>query len=36
MLIIGLILLFFLLLFMYCSMKVASIADETIENSENS
>lgn len=35
MLIIGLILLFFLLLFMYCSMKVASQVDETIENSEN-
>ena len=36
MLIIGLILLFFLLLFIYCSLKVASQVDETIENSENS
>ena len=36
MLIIGLILLFFLLLFIYCSIKVASQVDETIENSENS
>lgn len=36
MLIIGLILLFFLLLFIYCSLKVASICDETIENNENS
>lgn len=36
MLIIGLILLFFLLLFIYCSLKVATQADETIENIENS
>ena len=35
MLIIGLILLFFLLLFMYCSIKVAHEADEMIENIEN-
>jgi hypothetical protein len=33
--VILIILLFFLLLFIYCSMKVASIADETIENIEN-
>ena len=36
MLIIGVILLFFLLLFIFCSLKVASKADETIENIENS
>lgn len=36
MLIIGVILLFFLLLFIFCSMKVAQDADEVIENSENS
>lgn len=29
------ILLLFILLFMYCALKVASISDEIIENSEN-
>lgn len=35
MLIIGLILLFFLLVFIFCSLKVAHEADEMIENIEN-
>ena len=35
MLIIGLILLFFLLVFIFCSLKVAYEADEMIENNEN-
>lgn len=35
MLIFGAILLFFLLLFIICSLKVASKADEVIENAEN-
>lgn len=33
--IVLLIILLFILLFMYCSLKVASISDEIIENSEN-
>ncbi len=36
MLIIGLILLFFLLLFIFCTLKVAGMSDEVIENIENS
>lgn len=35
MLIIGLILLFFLLVFIFCSLKAAHEADEMIENIEN-
>ena len=35
MLIIGLILLLFLLVFIFCSLKVAHEADEMIENIEN-
>ena len=33
--IIFIILLLFILLFMYCSLKVASISDEIVENIEN-
>ena len=33
--IVGVILLIFILLFIYCSLKVASISDEVIENNEN-
>lgn len=36
MIVICIILLLFILLFMYCALKVASISDEVGENHENS